>query len=81
MDEADELILKQFNNVDSESSVNVKLIWGVSTIDDSSAKMWDSDEFGHLVWDDSFTLAPQANQLRFIDICTSLRTNSLVKDQ
>ena len=81
MDIADELVLKTFNHVESESSVNVKLIWGVSGIDESSAKKWDSEEFGHLVWDDSFTLAPQANQLRFIDICTSLRTNSLVKDQ
>ena len=61
MDRADELVLETFNNGEGANSVNVKLIWGVAGIDDSTAKKWDAEEFGDIIWDDSFTLAPIVN--------------------
>ena len=69
MERTSELVQEIFNNAEGSGSINVKFIWGVSGIDESSAKTWDAEEFGHIVWDDAFTLAPPANQLRFIDIC------------
>ena len=70
----------EFSQGEDDLIIKVKFIWGADSVDRSSAKKWDSSEFGSLVWDDNFDLAPTANQERIIKICEDLQQNSLVQD-
>ena len=56
-------------------------IWGASGIDTSTSKRWDPLEFGDLIWDEEFNLAPEANQQRILDICTDLHSSPLVLNE
>ena len=52
MERADRLVLEAFNNGEGANSVNVKLIWGVAGIDESTADKWNAERFGDLIWDE-----------------------------
>lgn len=36
---------------------------------------WDPDNIGKIVWDETFTVAPRANQQALMDLCVDLRDN------
>ena len=44
------------------STLSVQVTWGVKEMDTSNIKAWDATDLGVLVWDDTFTVAPAANQ-------------------
>ena len=70
----------EFNQGEDDLVVKVKFIWGASEVDRSSASKWDPSDYGTIVWDSNFNLAPTANQERIRTICSELRASTLVKD-
>ena len=73
------------DNFDSTSSLKEALVvqinWGVKDLDRSDVGDWDVKDIGKLIWDDTFTVAPRANQQALLDMCLDLQTQTnLVKN-
>ena len=75
------LASKTFNAASGDKdSLSVNLVWGVAGLDRSEVGLWDPDNVGKLIWDDSFTIVPPENQQALLDTCADLRDNfELVK--
>ena len=73
-------VREDFNQGENDQVILVNLLWGVSGVDRSGTDRWDAADIGKLIWDDDFDLTPEANQQRVIDICSDLRSNSLVRN-
>ena len=75
-------MLNDFNTgLGSPSTLSVSITWGVKGIDRSNIKDWDAADMGVLIWDDEFTVAPEANQVALLNFCDFLRNESeIVKD-
>ena len=60
----------------------VNINWGVKDLDRDGVGTWDPEDVGKLIWDDSFTMTPEANQRSILDLCNKLKTDSsdLVKE-
>lgn len=60
----------------------VNINWGVKDLDRDGVGTWDPEDVGKLIWDDSFTMTPEANQRSILDLCRKLKTDSsdLVKE-
>ena len=41
-----------------KDSIVVNLNWGIEGLDRSGTALWDSDDLGKLIWDQTFTLLP-----------------------
>lgn len=65
---------------DVKKGLFVNINWGVKDLDRDGVGTWDPEDVGKLVWDDSFTMSPQANQQSILDLCASLKTNPNVKE-
>lgn len=39
----------------------VNIVWGIESLDRSDVSVWDPDSLGELVWDENFTVSPEAN--------------------
>ena len=64
-----------------EQTIWVHLNWGVKDLDREGVSSWDPEDVGKLVWDDNFTVTPEANQRSIMELCNGLKTNKeLVKD-
>lgn len=63
-------------------AIFVMLTWGVQGLNRSDVNLWDPSRMGEVVWDDTFTITPEANQQFLLDLCSEMRENrtSLVKD-
>ena len=44
-------------------------------LDQSDIGLWDPNDIGSLVWDESFTIEPAENQQALLDLCNDLRDN------
>lgn len=62
-------------------NIEVYIIWGLKGLDRSDTGKWEPDNLGKIIYDDSFNLAPVANQQRILDICSDLKKRSLVSNQ
>ena len=63
------------------STLSVQVTWGVKEMDRSKIKPWDATDLGELVWDETFTVSPPANQKAILDFCNYLEFESdIVKD-
>jgi hypothetical protein len=71
-------LLNDYHNTAGTTAVTVSLIYGTESIDSSGVSMWDARNAGTLIFDDEFDLAPEANQLRIVEICNSLKTSQIV---
>lgn len=63
---------------DVKKGLYVNINWGVKDLDRDGVGTWDPEDVGKLIWDDSFTMSPEANQRAILDLCSSLKTNALV---
>ena len=52
-------------------------------MDRSNVGAWDALNAGELVWDETLTVTPRANQAALLDLCDDLRNNreDIVKDK
>ena len=67
---------------DVKKGLLVNINWGVKDLDRDGVGTWDPEDVGKLIWDDSFTMTPEANQRSILDLCNKLKTDSsdLVKE-
>ena len=67
---------------DVKKGLFVNINWGVKDLDRSDVGTWDPEDVGKLIWDDNFTMTPEANQRSILDLCKKLKTDSsdLVKE-
>ena len=77
----DILATNGFHSALDTGKIEVSFIWGIKSIDKSGVGRWDSSNLGKLIYDDTFNLAPVANQQRILDICTDLRNSDLVDNR
>lgn len=70
--------MNDYHNTASTSATTVSLLYGVKSIDRSGISKWDSKNIGELIYDDQFDLAPEANQLRIVEICNALKSSEIV---
>ena len=76
------VMLDEFDTgLGTPSTLSVQITWGVKDLDISQRKDWDAMDLGILIWDDTFTVSPAANQQALLDFCYHLRFESdVVKD-
>ena len=56
------LIQDTFSTTSSQKGAFVvSIVWGVKDLDRSNVALWDANDMGELVWDNSFDIAPEAN--------------------
>ena len=67
---------------DVKKGLLVNINWGVKGLDRDGVGTWDPEDVGKLIWDDSFTMTPEANQRSILELCNKLKTDSsdLVKE-
>ncbi len=51
-----------FNQGNQDEKMSVDLYFGADHIDKTEASLWDPNQYGDIVWNEDFTLAPKANQ-------------------
>ena len=65
-----------FNVGEAGNVIEMRLMWGIAGIHGRDKAKWDSSEFGSIILDSSFDLAPEANQQRLLELCTALRART-----
>lgn len=73
-------LLNDYHNSEDTANVMVSIIYGLDHLETGHISKWDSKTLGDLVYDDTFTVSAEANQQRILDICSELRTSSIVAD-
>ena len=53
----------------------VSLSWGIAGLNRQEVNLWDPSKMGELIWDETFTVLPEANQQFMLDLCADLREN------
>ena len=70
-----------YHTGEDDNTIQVSFIWGIKGISRKGVSKWDASDRGKNVLDEDFDMSSTANQQRILDICTSLKTNTLVKEQ
>lgn len=56
------LVEENFSSTSSlKEAIVIKLNWGVEGLNRENVGLWDPEDLGEIIWDDSFTVAPKAN--------------------
>jgi len=56
------LVEENFSSTSSlKEAIVIKLNWGVEGLDRENVGLWDPEDLGEIVWDNSFTVAPKEN--------------------
>jgi len=74
-------VRNDYHTGEDDNTIQVSFVWGIKGISKKGVSKWDPSNRGTNVYDDDFDMSSTTNQQRILDICASLRTNSLVKDQ
>jgi len=74
-------IRNDYHTGEDDNTIQVSFVWGIKGLSKKGVGSWDSADRGTVVYDDDFDISSTTNQQRILDICDSLLTNSLVKDQ
>lgn len=56
----------------SNQLLNVEFVWGVKEVDSTGFSQWDADNFGEIVWDDTFDISKLSSLEFLIDMCKAL---------
>jgi len=77
----DHMVQNDFHSALNTGKIEVSFVWGLEGLDKKGVGRWDPTNLGKLIYDDTFNLAPEANQQRLLDICADLRNQDLVENR
>eukprot|EP00210_Caulerpa_lentillifera_P002615 g2502.t1 len=62
-----------FTDSPDDSVAEVHLAWGIEGMDTSNRNIWDGDDFGDIVYDETFDITPRDHQQFLLEVCPRVR--------
>ena len=62
-------LANDFTVSEEDGLIGVNVIWGIDKVDKSGTDQWDVEDYGKLVWDDSFDMSSPETQQFLYDVC------------
>ena len=71
-------LAQDFSVSEEDGLVDVSVVWGVKGVNRKGSNYWDPEDYGSVVWDDTFDMSSYDAQMFMYQVCVNLSESDLV---